>query len=303
MKQKLDASHIHYILVKLPGMNICIIGPKKSKATLKIKLAAERRNHVCKRIQLIDVYFELKDNKVIVNHRKFNLQEFDVFLFRTINPAEKEEAITLAKHLKEMGKIVIDECLEEVCLNDYETLVNLAKANIPMLNIIRTSGLKAARDILMEFPHPILIKPLEEDKERYIVSEDWTDSYDIVRTEKTKRFEFQELVQADYFVKVFVIGNKIVGAIKKNILENDLRLNFAAKTRSEKFEADEALKGFALKVTDTLKYEIASVDFVMKNNTPVLIAADRSPKFKIFDKFAEKKFAESVIDYIESKVA
>lgn len=282
-------------------MNICIVGPRKSKATLKIKLEAEKRDHLCRRIQMIDIYFELVNNEFFVNHRKINLLDFDIFIFRKINSQEKNEAITFAKYLKSKNKIVIDDCLGECFLNDYEIINKLSEEGIPQLNIIRTSGLKTARDILMEFPHPILIKPLDESKERYSISEDWTDSFDIVRTEKSKRFEFQELIEADFYIKVFVIGDKIVGSLKKNILDNDLRLNFAPKTKSQKYEVTEEIKDLVLKTTKVLNYEIASIDLVFRNKKPIIIGIERSPKYQIFNRIFDEKFEKLIVDFLENK--
>lgn len=289
-------------MVKLPGMRICIIGPKKSKASLRLKLAAESRGHICKRIKLIDIFFEIKDNRFIVNHRKLDLLDYDIYLFRTILPSENDEAVTLAKYLKQNGKIVIDNYLVDECLNDYEIFEKLSQESIPTINRIRTSGIKTARDVLMEFPHPILIKPLDESKERYTVSEDWTDSYDIVRTEKTKRFEIQELLNSEVYFRVYVVGNEIAGVLKKYVLEKDLRLNYAPKTRSEVYEITEQIKQIAIKSTSCLKYEIATIDMAYKNEDLVVLNIERAPKFKLFNKLFERKFEEIVIDYLEDKV-
>lgn len=283
-------------------MNLCIIGPKNSKLALKIKIAAERREHVCRRVKLTDICFELKDNVLVATHRKINLDEFDVFIFRTILNTEKEEALALAKYLERKGKVVIENSLANTCLNDFEIIEKLSKAGVLQLNRVRTLGLKAARDILMEFPHPVLVKPLEQSKEKYAASEDWTDSFDIVRTEKSKKFEFVELVNATSFYRVFVIGAQVIGALRKVPMENDQRLNFAAKIKNIKVEVDDQMRDFSLKATKALGYEIASVDIVLKDDKLALLAVDRAPKFHQFNKWNEIKFEDKIVDYVEERL-
>lgn len=280
-------------------MKLCIIAPKNSKSALSIKLAAEKRGHDCKRARLGDVYFEVKNNELHVAHRKIELNDFDAFIFRTFNQVEKEEALALGKYLSKKGKKVIDSCLTTSCLNHIELIEKLTEANVPQVDKVRTFSLKSARDVLMEFAHPILVRPLEDSKERYTASEDWTDSYDIVRTEKSKKFEFQALLQTDNFLRVYIVGDKVLGCIKKTVLDDDARLNYAEKFKNEKGMLSSELESIALKAAKALGYQIASVDIVVNESKPYVLDVSRSPKFKTFNKYHDIKIEDEIIEYLE----
>lgn len=290
-------------MVKSRGMKVCIIGPKKSKSSLRLKLAAESRGYICKRLQLIDIFFEIQNNLFLAKHRKFDLLDYDIYLFGTILPGEINEAFTLAKYLRQDQRIVIDNGVTYGYLNNYEIYQRLSQESIPTINRVITTGIKTARDVLMDFQHPILIKPLDQTKKRCTVSEDWTESYDIVRTEKTKKFEIQELLESKEYFRAFVVGNKVVGVLKRRVLEDDLRLNHACKAQSEVCEVTNELNELAIKSASAIKYEIASVDITYKKENLVVLNIERVKRFSLFNKFFERKFEDLIIDYLESKLS
>lgn len=281
------------------GMNICLIGPKESKASLAIKHAADSRGHYCRRFYMKDFYFEIVNGKLTAGHRKEDINNFDVFIFRNLN-SEYYEAIQLASCLKDLGKKIIDERLAE-CPNIMDQYIRLGEAGVPQVNRTRTNGLKSARDILMDFNHPALVKPLNETSKSYTFSDDWTDSYDIVRTEKSKKFEFQELPEVQSFYNAIVIGNEVLGVVKKTAKENDLRLNFASKFSYEKVDNANEVSQIALRAHKAVGYEITMIDIVDVEGELKVLEVTRAPKFLKFQSVTGVNVAEKIVDFIESR--
>lgn len=286
-------------MVKFAGMTIGIFCPKDSKAAAKIKFEAESRGHICKRMRVSDLYVEVTSEGLIVQHRKNNLEDFQVFVFRKVNSNESEIASVAAKYLQSKGKKVIDENVL-VSNNLLLDLEKLAAANLPLLKRTITTGLKSARDVLMEFNHPAIVKPLDLPAERYTFSEDWTESFDIVRSEKSKKYEFVEAIENDAFIRVYLINNKVINALRKVSLDPEKKLNLSSKTKSEKFELSDEIIQIAEKASSVSGYEICSIDMVETEEGYKIIELERSPNFLNLNKVYGIKFESKIIDYLES---
>lgn len=280
-------------------MNVCIVGPRNSKSSLHIKLLLEKRGHVCKTVKLSDIYFKIETGNFVAEHRKLNLKDFDIFIFRHIAQIYKNEAFIFAKYLYSINKLVIDEYLTKQPESSLHMLLMLTKRNIPVVNTVFTLGLKASRDILMELGHPIIVKPKNSKKERYTVSEDWTDSYDIVRTEKSRKFELQEFIDTKNIYRVYMVGQDVIGGIKKEVISFENKLHYSDKFKDEVFEVNNILINIAKQVSETLGFAFFHIDFVEANGRFHVLNVKRSTDFRNFSRLSGINYTEKIAEYIE----
>lgn len=286
-------------MLKSTGMNIGIFCVKDSTAAAKIKVEAEKRGHSCRRMRLADLFIEVSSEGIKVQHRKVDLNDFDVFIFRKTSSSESEIASITAKYLKDSGKKIIDESVL-IPNNELLDLEKLSKANLPLLKRVITPSMKSSRDVLMEFEHPVIVKPLDLSSERYSFSEDWTESYDIVRTEKSRKYEIIQAMDTDTYTRVFVIGFEVAGAMERKSADPEKRLNLSRKTFNTKIDLDDAGKEICTNAAKSVGYEVCTVDLVQTEEGWKIIELDRSPKFASFNKLFGEKFEGKMIDYIES---
>jgi RimK family alpha-L-glutamate ligase len=283
-------------------MNICIIGPKDSKESLMIKSLAEEREYTCKRVYMPDIYFEVEGSIFKALHRKLDLMDFDVFIFRSVNKT-MGEALVLAEYLHKNGKIIIDESLATERQLPLIQNYKLAQKNILQLDLYQTNSLKSGRDVLMEINHPILIKTNAGDDNSIMISEDWTDSYDHVRTDKQKSFLFQQYVKTNTYARVFVIGGKVIGGISKEIMEEEPKMNHSRWAKNRKLEVSHEVATIASSACEALGYEIASVDILEHDGKHYVLGVHRSPRFTIFQRVTGINFAEKILDYAVAKAS
>jgi glutathione synthase/RimK-type ligase-like ATP-grasp enzyme len=281
-------------------MNICIISPKISKESLAIKAEAESRGHVCKRIFMSDIYFEVKDGIFHAYHRKIDLLEYDTFVFRTISKYPVEARL-LAEYLDNNDKTIIDPCLVDGSNNPLNMNYTLSKHGIPQPDECNTNGLKSARDVLMEMDHPILIK-YRDDAQRLtsIVSEDWTESYDLVRTTKTKNFSFIKYTDARSFLQVFIIDSLAVAALHRDIQDKEPKLHYSESFQSSVATIDEPVKEIAAKACNALGIQIGTVDILQTSDECIVLDVHRAPNFMRFQKIAKVNVVEKIVDFIET---
>jgi glutathione synthase/RimK-type ligase-like ATP-grasp enzyme len=282
-------------------MRLCIVGPKESRESLLVKNIAEERGHECKRINMMDVYFEVVDTEFRAKHRRFDLMDFDIFLFRAMKKHFKE-AMLLAEYLQAHGKTVVDQGLATDRLISIADKFMLSQNNVPQIDQVLTYSLKAARDILMEIEHPIVIKPLNpEKKQKAHVSDDWTDSYDLARTNKDKTFLFLKRINTHEYFRYYVIGDTVVGAIKKTIDDKEQKLHYSFKFKSTKAAIDKRFTDLALKAATSLHYEIVAIDILEFEDKLYVLNTKRAPQFTKFQKLTKVNYSEKLLEYLESK--
>lgn len=286
-------------MLKSLDMKICIFCPKDSVAAAKLKTEVESRGHTCRRMRISDLFIDLTNGKLEVKHRKHNLEDFDIFIFRKISQAEGEIVAITAKYLEETGKRVLDS--ESLRSNNFFfEFDKLSAAKIPLLKRVITTSIKSSRDVLMDLAHPVIVKPLDLPKERYTYSEDWTESYDIVRTEKSKKYEFIEVPDTNSFIKVYIVGNKYIGALLKENIDSEKKLNLAKKIKTSKIEIGPEVIAQCESAARAMGYFACSLDLVQTEEGFKTIEIDRAPVSGKFNKLFEKNFESFVVDYLET---
>jgi glutathione synthase/RimK-type ligase-like ATP-grasp enzyme len=280
-------------------MRVCIIGKSKSNVSLEIKIALEERGYVCKRLQVVDIYFSSIVNQFKALHRRVDLDQFDIFIFRNIAHGDREYVFTLANYLASLNKIVFDGFLKKYIENNINILFLLSQHNIPTVQSIFTLGRKTARDILIDLPHPILIKQDNSDTKNYIMSDEWTDSYDAVRTNTYKKFEFQEYVNTRTLYRVHMIGEHVIGGLKRQILDKDNKLSFSNKFKSTFFRVEDHLADLSKKVSQALDFAFFHIDFVEINGQFYVFNVKRSTDFRLFSKLSGINYCQKLVEFLE----
>lgn len=283
----------------MPCMKLCILGSRNASETVLIKTEAEKRGHECRRVSLEDIFVEIDTSSLKIQHRKTDLYSYDVYLFR----AGKKFSVyynLLADRLSKKGKTVIDEAVGNTDLYAKPSHLLLAEHAIPQIKKVVTSGIKTARDVLIEIPHPIIIKS-EDTKNERIYSDDWTDSYDTARTSKSKSFSFIEALPVNTYYSVYVVGEDIIHTTLKTVAKHDKRLHLGKLINVETVECTESMSRRVHQVRNCLGFEIMRVDLALKENECIVLDVKKYPAFSTLEGNTGAIIAEHIVKYAERK--
>lgn len=238
-------------------MKLIIIGSRFSKESHLLKAEAIKQGHEAE----------------IIPAKLFVFNAFDAILFRAINK-HIDLAKKIAQKAKKQNKIIIDEAVAEkdFDFNKLKMHKKLAKEKIPQPE---TQSLKT----------PILLKPIAGMRGKGIFYFD------------NKNYFIQEFMPEKYYYRVFVIGSKVIGAIKRLALKCNNRPNLPLVKRSKKAALTPALKELALKAVKACDFEIAGVD-IMANK---VLEVNRSPRFTRFMQVTGINIAQEIIRYLDEK--
>lgn len=286
-------------------MKILIIGSPKSKESQLLKEAATKRNHSAEIILLSKLILKGQQSLSITTPAGLDIKNFEAVLFRAISQHIIEAKI-VAQYLDSHRRTVVDQVLAQ---GNYEchkffTHSRLWAKQIPQPTtffILNSANLrKAARNI----KSPFIVKHIKGmhgqsnfrfDSEKQL--------FDFFKKEKRLgNYLIQEWYPSKYYYRTLVLGNKVLGAMKRLSLHCKNRPKIPLAQRSKKAVLSPALKKLSLRTTQSLGIELAGLDIMPDSKGQLrVLEINRSPQFKRFTQVTGLNVAEEIIKYIEEK--
>lgn len=101
-------------------------------------------------------------------------------------------------------------------------------------------------------------------------------------------------------IRAFVVGGRVIGAMKRQGLDEDFRSNIHQGGVGEKLTLTSDEKKLAVKAAKKLGLEIAGVDLVRSNRGPLVIEVNSSPGLEGIEQATGKDLAARVIKFVEN---
>ena len=286
-------------------MRILIFGSPKTQEVEWILAEAKKAGHDPAAVSLYDLNVGVKDGNPLFAHSEVDLLTYDVYLFRGIT-VHLWEGLLLAEWLLKKGKTIVDERLgtERYMPTKLSTAVKLATAGVPYPNTISPGGINAAKKFFKEATYPIVIKHAWGSK-----GQDMTLAKNAKEAtawaKNAKKLEIPILIQ-EYIpvrsdTRVLIVGDKVLGGMKRTAPKDDFRANIAVGGTAEPVELTQEMKDIALKAAKTMKVEISGVDLLSHDGTHYVLEVNRCPQFKGFQKSTGVNVAKEIVDYLLAK--
>ena len=103
-------------------------------------------------------------------------------------------------------------------------------------------------------------------------------------------------------LRVFVVGNKVLGAIKRSSQDGSFKANITRGGGAEQYPIDRDMKRIALATARCLDLEIAGVDLLFGKDGYVVCEANSAPGFEGFERATGIDVAGEIIKYAKSKL-
>ncbi len=115
----------------------------------------------------------------------------------------------------------------------------------------------------------------------------------------------QSFIPNDGDIRIIVIGNNIIGAMKRVAVDKDeFRNNVSQGGSTFPYEASEQQKKMALSAAKCLQYDVAGVDIIFdkKDNTWKILEVNISPQFTSFEKVTGINIKAKIMEYLVSRL-
>ncbi len=283
-------------------MRILIIGPK-SEENISLVNAGQKRNHQVKLVSLHQISLLVQANKMKAYVSGQELADYDVCLFRGISPYFAK-AKTVANFLKLRGTEVFDRKIYSKAFGYGKMFMTFEffQKGLPCIDTFHFSTFEELNKYLVKIPRPVLIKDIAGMHSRNIYSfqtKKGLEQFFLKRKKKVKQFLIQKKLNANYYYRVLVVGDKVLGSMKRMSYFNPQRKSTPLAKRSVRVEKNKEIESLALQAARATHTDIAGVDIIYDGDNPKIQEVNRSPKFGRFTEVMNVDVAQEIIKYLE----
>lgn len=272
----------------------------------RLKAAGEEAGHEVSIINPLYCYMNVATSNPIVHYRGGEpLAKFDAVIPR-IGASITYYGTALLRHMETMGIYTLNESIAISRSRDkFRSLQLLARKGIPMP---RTSFAQSPDDtedlIRMVNGAPLVIKLLEGTQGKGVILADSHQSaVSIINAfkEMSANILVQEFIEESRGtdIRCFVIGDKVVAAIKRQAKEGEFRANVHQGGKAMKVKLSPQERSIAIAAAKTMGLKVAGVDLIRSNNGPLVLEINSSPGLEGIEKATHVNIAAKIIQYIE----
>lgn len=290
-------------------MKIAILSQDSSLySTKRLKEAGEKRGHEMKIVNYLRCYMNITSHKPTVVYGGKTLENFDAVIPR-IGASKTFYGLAVVRQFEVMGVFSANESQAISRSRDKLRCVQILAREGIGLPVTGFAHDTEDIDGLIETVGgaPLVIKLLEGTQGIGVVlAETYQAAKSVIQAFKglNANILVQEFIKeaggAD--IRCFVVGNKVVAAMKRQGPEGDFRSNLHRGGKAEKIKLTPEERSTAIRSAKAMGLRVAGVDLLRSNHGPVVMEVNSSPGLEGIEKASQVDVADKIIDFIEKNV-
>ncbi|MGK0373828.1 MAG: ribosomal protein S6--L-glutamate ligase [Arenicella sp.] len=287
-------------------MRIAILSRnKKLYSTKRLIEAGVARGHEVDVIDTLQCYMDITKSRPVVRYRGEELPRYDVVIPR-IGASVTFYGTAVVRQFEMMGTFSVNESVAISRSRDkLRSLQLLSRQGIGLPRTGFANKSNNTKDLIKTVGGaPLVIKLLEGTQGIGVVLAETNKSAEAI-IEAFMGLNANILVQA--FVKeangadirCFVVGNKVVAAMKRQGGEGEFRSNLHRGGSATLFKLSPQERATAVAAAKAMGLGVCGVDLLQSNSGPVVMEVNSSPGLEGIEKATGKDVAALIYDHIE----
>jgi len=291
-------------------MKIAILSRNsKLYSTRRLKAAAEDRGHEVHVLDALRCYMNIVSNRPSIHYRGDKLEGYDAVIPR-IGASVTFYGAAVLRQFEMMGVYPLNESVAITRSRDkLRSLQLLARKGIGL----PVTGFAHSPDDIQDLIHmvggaPLVIKLLEGTQGIGVVLAETSQAAESVieafmglkANILTQEF-IKEAGGAD--IRCFVIGDKVVAAMKRQGKEGEFRSNLHRGGTANLIRITPEERSTAARAANIMGLNVAGVDLLRSNHGPVVMEVNSSPGLEGIEAATEKDIADMIIQFIEKNAS
>lgn len=294
-------------------MKILVVGIVKNPQVSRLREEAEKKGHILDACYVRDINILAKEGSFIPKIQGKELTEYDLIYLLTLG-SRRWVWYAVCEYLAKNGVVIVNSAVVDP---EFNFNINVAKEylldaenNIPFPKSMLVLSKNSADVIIGNFKFPLILKSGEgrQGKSVFKVNDHDELVKKIQELEKEKlTIVAREFIPNDGDIRVFTIGYKAIGAMKRIPKEGEFRSNISQGGKGEKYDLEMFLDVRILSenASKVNRVEIAGVDIIInkENGKPYVLEVNPGPQFAGLEKYTGVNAAEKIIEYFERLTA
>jgi ribosomal protein S6--L-glutamate ligase len=184
----------------------------------------------------------------------------------------------------------------------------LAKRGLNMPRTIYATKVSDVDDLINSIGGaPLIIKMLEGTQgvgvvlaETYKAAKSVLEAFYGLRVNLLVQEFIEEAKGAD--IRAFVVGGKVVGAMKRQGVEGDFRSNIHRGGTAQEIKLSGAEKNLAIQAVKVMGLDVAGVDMLQSKRGPLLMEVNSSPGLEGIETYTGIDIAGKIMNFIEKQM-
>ncbi len=272
----------------------------------RLKSAGENAGHEVQIINPLHCYMNVAASNPRVHYRGGEpLAYFDAVIPR-IGASITYYGTAVLRHFETMGIYTLNESIAISRSRDkFRSLQLLARKGLPMPLTSFAQSPDDTEDLVrMVGGAPLVIKLMEGTQGKGVILADSHQSaVSIINAFKEMHANIlvQEFIEESRGtdIRCFVVGDKVVAAIKRQAKEGEFRANVHQGGKAMKVKLTPQERAIAVASAKTMGLKVAGVDLIRSHHGPLVLEINSSPGLEGIEKATHLDIAGMIIEYIE----
>jgi ribosomal protein S6--L-glutamate ligase len=281
----------------------------RSYSTQRLKIAAVEAGHQVRILDTLRFAIDLSGNEPDLHYSGNQLSDYDAVLPR-VGSSVTYFGTAVVRQFEQMD--VYTPNTSAGIRNSRDKLhahqiLSRHRVGMPDTTFVRDRG-----DILPAIERvggaPVVIKLLEGTQGiGVMLAPDLTVAQAMIETLQATRQNVlvQEFIEesSGTDVRAFVVGDQVVGAMRRSSGGDDFRSNLHRGGRPEVIELDPAYEKAAVRSAQIMGLRVAGVDLLESNRGPLVMEVNSSPGLQGIERATGQDIARLIVDYVDNQVA
>lgn len=291
-------------------MNILIAGLKKNIQLKRLAEEGQKRGHTVDGCYSTELIIQASSENFAPSLRGKDIKKYDLIYLMVSK--RRWEWYTIALYLKEKrGMVIVNRKVVDPSYNLFLTpaidYLRQTQEGIPYPKSAVIYNHKSVESATKNIDFPLILKTSEGRQGRgiYKIGSKEELISKVRELENKSRFlVIREFIPNDGDIRVFTVGYKAIGAMKRTPPEGDFRSNISVGGRGEEYDLKKysEVTQLAEKSAEVMQTEIAGVDIILHKETkkPYVLEVNPGPQFAGLEKYTKTNTALEIIKYFES---
>ena len=275
-------------------------------STRRLKEAGEQRGHIVDVIDTLHCYMDITQNRPAVRFNGQELPEYDAVIPR-IGASITFYGTAVVRQFEMMGTFCVNESVAISRSRDkLRSLQLLSRKGIGLPRTGFASKPDKIKDLVKNVGGaPLVIKLLEGTQGIGVVLADTNKAAEAI-IEAFMGLKANILVQ-EYIkeaggadIRCFVVGNKVVAAMKRQGAEGEFRSNLHRGGSASVIKLSPAERQTAINAARAMGLGVCGVDILQSNNGPVVMEVNSSPGLEGIEQATQLDVAGLIYQHIEA---
>ncbi|MDT8317520.1 MAG: 30S ribosomal protein S6--L-glutamate ligase [bacterium] len=274
-------------------------------STSRLKEAAKKRGHEVRVIDPLRCYMDITSKKPAIYYKGELLEGYNAIIPR-IGASITFYGTAVLRQFEMMGVYSINESVAISRSRDkLRSLQLLARKGIGLPVTGFAHSTKYTKDLIKVVGGaPLVVKLLEGTQGIGVVlTETQKAAESVIEAFRGLKAHFlvQEFIEeaGGSDVRCFVIGDKVIAAMKRQGVEGEFRSNLHRGGSSSQVKITPEERNTAVRAAKIMGLGVAGVDILRSNKGPVVMEVNSSPGLKGIEEATGRDVAESIIIHIE----